>query len=168
MSKVPISAKKDKIQTCPLCKKKFKNKEALVSHIGSKHKSQIPQGWSASRYENFLSTGKKEGTCVVCKKSTDWNESTWKYNRLCNNPKCKDDLAKKAKKNMVAKYGVPHLLDDAEMQRKMIYSKRTSGEYRWSTDEKHKYEFMYASNQEKSFLQMLYVFLNFEYQNLKP
>ena len=28
MSKVPISAKKDKIQTCPLCKKKFKNKKA--------------------------------------------------------------------------------------------------------------------------------------------
>lgn len=162
MSKVPLSAKKDIPQTCPLCKVKFKNKESLVSHIGSKHKSQIPQGWSASRYENFLRTGKKEGTCVVCKKSTDWNESTWKYNRLCNNPKCKDELAKKAKKNMVAKYGVPHLLDDAEMQRKMIYSKRTSGEYRWSTDEKHKYEFMYASNQEKSFLQMLDVFLNFE------
>ena len=162
MSKVPISAKKDKIQTCPLCKKKFKNKEALVSHIGSRHKTQIPPGWSASRYENFLRTGKTEGKCVICKKPTEWNESTWKYNRICDSPKCKEEVAKRAKKNMVAKYGVPHLLNDADMQRKMIYSKRTSGEYHWSSDEKNKYKFMYASNEEKSFLQMLDLFLNFE------
>lgn len=162
MSKVPISAKKDKVQTCPLCKKKFKNKESLVSHIDRVHKSQKPNGWSASRYENFLRTGKTEGKCVSCGKPTEWNESTWKYNRLCNSPKCKEELAKKAKKNMIAKYGKPHLLDDPDMQRKMIYSKRTSGEYRWSSDESHKYKFMYASNDEKSFLQMLDVFLNFE------
>lgn len=162
MSKVPKSAKKDKVQTCPLCKKKFKNKESLVSHIDRVHKSQRPNGWSASRYENFLRTGKTEGKCVICGKSTNWNESTWKYNRICNSPKCKEELAKKAKKNMIAKYGKPHLLDDPDMQRKMIYSKRTSGEYRWSSDESHKYKFMYASNDEKSFLQMLDVFLNFE------
>ena len=161
MPKIPSSAKKEIPRKCPLCQMKFKNKEALVSHIDRKHHSQIPKGWSPSRYENYLRTGKTNGTCVICNKNTEWNESTWKYNRDCGSPKCKQEMANRAKKNMISVYGKPHLLNDADMQRKMIYAKHTSGEYEWSTDTSHKYQFMYASQQEKNFLEMLDLFLHF-------
>lgn len=162
MAKVPLSAKKEIPRKCPICEKKFKSKEYLVAHIERVHKNQIPKGWSASRYENYLRTNKDHGSCIVCQEDTEWNESTWKYNRICNNKKCHNEVAKKAKKNMIGKYGKVHLLNDPDMQRKMIYAKRTSGTYIWSTDTKKEYPQHYASQVEKSFLEMLDAFLNLD------
>ena len=162
MAKVPLSAKKEIPRKCPICEKKFKSKEYLVAHIERVHKNQIPEDWSASRYENYLRTNKDHGSCIVCKENTEWNESTWKYNRICNNKKCHNEVAKKAKKNMIGKYGKVHLLNDPEMQRKMIYAKHTSGTYIWSTDTKKEYPQHYASQVEKSFLEMLDAFLNLD------
>lgn len=162
MAKVPLSAKKEIPRKCPICEKKFKSKEYLVAHIERVHKNQIPEDWSASRYENYLRTNKDHGSCIVCKEDTEWNESTWKYNRICNNRKCHNEVAKKAKKNMIGKYGKVHLLNDPEMQRKMIYAKHTSGTYIWSTDTKKEYPQHYASQVEKSFLEMLDAFLNLD------
>lgn len=162
MAKVPLSAKKEIPRKCLLCDKKFKSKEYLVSHIEKVHHETIPNDWSASRYENYLRTGKDHGVCIVCGEQTDWNESTWKYNRICDNKKCRDEVAKRAKKNMISKYGKVHLLNDADMQRKMIYAKRTSGTYYWSNDTGKKYPQHYASNPERKFLEMLDIFLNLD------
>ena len=162
MSKVPQSAKKDIPRKCPLCGKTFKTKEYLVNHIDKSHSEQIPESWSASRYENYLRTNKTHGNCVVCGKETDWNESTWKYNRICGNKKCSEKLSETANKNMIGKYGKVHLLNDPEQQRKMIYSKRNSGEYYWTTDTKKEFKKYYASSEELKFLQMLDVFLNLD------
>ena len=41
-----------------------------------------------AEYEDIL-TGKKNGSCIVCKQETDWNEATQKYERFCKNPECK-------------------------------------------------------------------------------
>ena len=162
MSKVPQSAKKDIPRKCPLCGKTFRNKECLVNHIDSSHSEQIPENWSASRYENYLRTNKTHGNCVVCGKETDWNESTWKYNRICGDKKCSEKLSQTANKNMIGKYGKVHLLNDPEQQRKMIYSKKNSGEYYWTTDTKKEFKKYYASSEELKFLQMLDVFLNLD------
>ena len=162
MAKVPLSAKKEIKRKCPLCEKVFKSKEYLVSHIDKSHRDLIPKDWSASRYENYLRTGKDHGVCIVDSKPTEWNESTWKYNRICNNKACREEVAKVAKKNMISKYGKVHLLNDADMQRKMIYAKHTSGTYVWTTDTKKEYPQRYASKPEKAFLEMLDVFLNLE------
>ena len=159
---VPETAKKPIPRKCPICEKKLASKEALVNHIDKAHSSQIPEDWSASRYENYLRTGMTHGNCTECGEPTSWNDSTWKYNRLCDNPKCKEVHAKRMKNNMIDKHGKPHLLNDADMQRKMIYSKKTSGTYYWSTDNNKKYKIMYASKQEKNFLEMLDVFLNMD------
>lgn len=160
VAKIPKSAKKPIARKCPICEKKFPSKYALVEHIGHVHKDNIPEGWDAARYENYLRTNKIHGTCVVCHNNTDWNPSTWKYNRICNNKKCKMEIASKADANNVKVYGKAKLLDDADMQRKMIYAKHTSGQYEWSTGTKPEYVHMYASQMEKKFLEMLDVFLN--------
>lgn len=162
MSKVPQSAKKDIPRKCPLCGKTFRNKECLVNHIDRSHSEQIPENWSASRYENYLRTNKTHGNCVVCGKETDWNESTWKYNRICGDKKCSEELSQTANKNMIGKYGKVHLLNDPDQQRKMIYSKKNSGEYYWTTDTKKEFKKYYASSEELKFLQMLDVFLNLD------
>ena len=162
MSKVPQSAKKDIPRKCPLCGKTFRNKECLVNHIDRSHSEQIPENWSASRYENYLRTNKTHGNCVVCGKETNWNESTWKYNRICGDKKCSEKLSQTANKNMIGKYGKVHLLNDPDQQRKMIYSKKNSGEYYWTTDTKKEFKKYYASSEELKFLQMLDVFLNLD------
>lgn len=159
---VPETAKKPIARKCPICDKKLISKEALVNHIDKDHGNQIPDNWSAARYENYLRTGVKCGNCTECGKPTEWNDSTWKYNRHCGSRKCIDSISKRAKKNMIAKHGVVHRLNDPEMQRKMIYSKRNSGTYYFSSDEDKKYKIMYASSQEKNFLQMIDVFLNMD------
>lgn len=162
MAKIPKSAKKEIPRKCPICGNVFKSKEYLVLHIDKSHSEEIPENWSASRYENYLRTKKDFGSCVVCKRPTTWNESTWKYNRLCGRKECSDKLSKEADKNMIDKFGKVHLLNDANHQRKMIYSKKNSGSYYWSTDKKKEFKKMYASSVELKFLEMLDVFLNLD------
>lgn len=159
---VPKSALKPVPRKCPVCEKRFENKASLIAHIDRSHAESIPPNWSAAQYENYTRTGQTHGVCTECKKETTWNESTWKYNRLCDSPKCREAISKRANKNMISKYGKVHLLNDPEMQRKMIYSKRTSGKYFWSTDTNKKQPFYYASQMELSFLEMLDVFLNMD------
>lgn len=157
----PNTAKKLIEQKCPICKKVFRSKEYLVYHIESNHRESIPKTWSASRYENYLRTGNEQGMCVMCKKPTTWNESTWKYNRFCDNKRCRDKYVQYVDNNMIRAYGKVHLLNDAEMQRKMIYNKHTSGVYMFSTDDKKEYPYHWASKMELKFAKMLDVFLNF-------
>ena len=162
MPKVPESAKKEIPRKCPLCGQKYKSKEYLVGHIDKHHKDEIPEGWTASRYENYLRTGKESGHCVICGDPTDWNETTWKYNRLCIKSKCRKAISDSADKNMIGKYGKTTLLNDANHQRKMIYSKKNSGVYYFDEDVDHRCKMLYASSEEKKFLEMLDVFLEID------
>lgn len=146
---------------CPICEKKtyFTDRQYLISHIAKKHKEHIPDGWEASRYENFLRTGKTHGTCMVCKKDTGWNTTTNKYYRLCNNPACKKALAQKAEENMVKKTGMTksERMKQADVQTKMIYGKHTSGCYKVGN-----HEIWYDSSYGKEFVELLDVFLNLD------
>lgn len=157
-----------KQRTCPICKRKFIGKPALVNHIEAVHSANIPEGWSAARYENYLRTGMTEGHCLYCGKPTGWNESTWKYHRICKDPKCRKQSAENAKKNMKNKYGKEHLLDDPEIQKKMIYSKRNSGTYYFEDpeDPSIRYPAQYDSSYAKDFLEMLDVMLNINGQDI--
>ena len=147
MAKIPETALKDIPQKCQLCGVKFKNKATLVAHIGKKHDTQVPKDWSPARYENYIRTGKDHGSCIVCKKETGWNESTWKYNRLCDNEECRKVIADRAEANCKKALGKgrKELLNDPEFQRKMIYSKKNSGKYEWSSEEGEKCENLYDS-----------------------
>ena len=147
---------------CKLCERTFVDKSHLVKHIDKAHGSQIPEGWTAARYENYIRTGKTHGTCVICKENTEWNEATEKYCRMCGKQSCKDTARKIAEKNLLKTKGVTHsqMLSDPEFQRKMVYSKKTSGSYRFNDDETST-EVKYDSSYGKDFLEMLDVFMGF-------
>ena len=62
-----------------------------AAHLESKHSDLFPQGMiDGYQYAYYLKTKRTHGSCVICKKPTNWNSKTHKYHRFCKNPKCKD------------------------------------------------------------------------------
>lgn len=148
---------KVKYYKCPTCNKKYQSLVTWSNHMLKQHPKDIPAGFTPARYFYFLQTGKKEGSCIVCKNPTEWNEATAKYNRFCNNPQCKEKYREEFKKRMLGKYGKVNLLDDPAQQRKMLEAKRNSGKYKFRDGG----EVGYVSTYELDFLKMLDRFLEF-------
>lgn len=136
---------------CPHCDKYFLDLDAFVTHLKRKHQCEIPQNMTEWQYAYFLNTGKTKGRCIMCKKDTTWNESTHKYNRLCDDPKCHDEYVEMFRERMISKYGKTTLLNDPEHQKKMLAGRSISGKYQW-TDGK---EIEYTGSYEKAFLEFL-------------
>lgn len=145
---------------CLICEKKFVNRKALVDHIERIHKSQIPKEWSASRYENYLRTGKTEGKCVICGKPTPWNPVTEKYGRMCGSDACRKIARERASKNYIGLHGKPYTINDPEQQKKMVYSRKNAGVYVFEDETTgKKYDAMYDSSYGRDFFEMLDTFL---------
>ena len=134
---------------CPICKMEYKTLGGWSEHMHRHHPDEIPKGFTDLQYFYYTITGKKSGSCVQCHKPTDWNEATGKYNRYCNNPKCKEQYCKVAKKRMIDKYGKIHLLNDPEMQRKMLSNRKIAGTYTFSDGSG---KVPYVASYEKDFL----------------
>ena len=148
---------------CPVCGMKYKSLGAWGNHLETIHPGTIPEGFTIARYFYFTLTGKTHGKCVQCGSETDWSESTQKYNRYCNNPKCKKEYVKLAKSRMIGKHGKEHLLNDPNMQRKMVAARHISGKYKFS-DGSGTIE--YVGSYEKDFLMMLDKFMGFKAQEI--
>lgn len=121
------------------------------------HPSVRPKGFTDLRYFYYTITGKTEGRCIVCKKPTDWNEETGKYNRFCNNPKCKEKYKEEFQKRMISRYGKTTRMDEPDFQRKLLEVKHISGKYKFSDGG----EVPYVGSYEKDFLMMLDRLLNY-------
>jgi len=102
----------------------------MGEHYENKHRSLIPM--DGYRYFYYLLTGKEQGSCIICKKSTVFNRGTMKYARFCDDPSCKEVYRDQFKNRMLGKYGKVHILDSAEMQKTMLANRRISGKYEWS------------------------------------
>lgn len=137
---------------CQFCDFWTREPDQMVSHIEKKHPEVIPPTFTPWRFFYYLKTGKKNGSCVMCHKETDWNEKSHKYNRFCNNPACKEKYKSSFNKRMISKYGKVSLIDDPEMQRKMLANRKISGIYVWRD---HVHESHYTGSYEKSFLTFL-------------
>lgn len=130
--------------------KSAKNK--MGSHYETNHKDLLPPDMDGYRWFYYLLTKKQRGSCVICHNETEFNRTTMKYSRFCNNPECKKKYKEERDRRMIAKYGKVYLLDDPEMQKKMQQGRRIAGVYNWSDG---KSKFGYLSSYELDFLKML-------------
>jgi nucleoside-triphosphatase THEP1 len=142
---------------------KFSSMPGWSKHIKVHHPGLKPKGYSDMRFLYYCETGRTCGHCVQCGHETTWNESNGKYNRFCNNPKCKEEYTKIAKQRMVDKYGKEHLLNDPNMQRKMLKNKGISGTYKFSNKSG---SVDYVGSYEKDFLYIMDHVLGFSAKDI--
>ena len=144
---------------CKFCDFFCYDADDFVSHLEKKHPQNIPEDMTPWQFAYFLRTNKTHGTCVVCKKDTTWNEKTHKYNRFCDDPKCKEKYRELFKNRMIGKYGKTTLLNDPEQQKIMLANRKISGKYTWRD---HITTSTYTGTYEKSFLEFLDKIMNFD------
>lgn len=144
---------------CPLCNDKYNVIEDLWDHLDEEHNDSIPKDFTPAQYLYSVKTGKTHGSCVICKKDTKWNLATNKYNRFCENPKCKEKYVEEFRKRMIGKYGKISLLDDPEQQKKMLSNRSISGMYEWSDNSEKK---SYVGSYELDYLNFVDLFMNFD------
>lgn len=144
---------------CKFCDFFCYSADDYVSHLEKHHNELIPENMTPWQFYYYLKTNKTHGNCIICKSETKWNETTHKYNRFCNNPKCKEKYREVFKNRMIGKYGKTTLLNDPEQQKIMLSKRKISGEYLWSD---HVHVLQYTGTYEKSFLIFLDHVLNFD------
>jgi len=159
-----MSTSNKKVFSCPFCDKKYVGpsdnpsgaKLALYKHMEDEHKEMLGGLSPAQVYFN-MKYNKTHGSCVICKKETEWNESTERYNRFCSE-ECKKKYRKQFQERM-KKAGKENQMNDPEHQKKMLANRRISGVYKWSDG---KSETPYTGSYEKEFLEFLDLVMRFE------
>lgn len=138
---------------CPFCTMIFNDKHKFCNHIANKHNDQVPEEYEPLEWAYSLLVHKPVGRlCTECRKNkVHFNKETLKYGRICDDPACRESYVKKVKGRMVNVYGKEHLLNDADMQRKMIYNHANARDYVW--DENH--TFRIIGTYEEDFLNKL-------------
>lgn len=148
---------------CPFCTKIYTQKPSLYTHMEKEHEEQL-EGLPAAQVYFNIKNHKTGGKCIICKQPTEFNLTKERYERLCNNPKCKEKYRQMFRERMIKKYGKDTLLNDPEQQKKMLANRKISGTYVWSTNKKFK--FTYTGSYEKDFLEFMDIFLNWSPQDI--
>ena len=151
-----------KYHKCPFCTKKYVDKKGLYNHMEKFHEKELGELSAANVYFNFRNK-KTHGTCIICGKPTKFNEQTEKYERV-HDKVCKDKYRQQFKDRMNKKYGKTTLLDDPEMQNKMLENRRISGKYHWSSGKGLPTQ--YVGSYEKDFLEFLDKQMDFKSNNV--
>lgn len=134
---------------CPYCELRDERKK-LIAHIDKIHEEMLPEGYDGARtVYDMINHTNGHGTCRVCKKDTQWNPSSQRYDVLCGNPKCKEAMREEYKKNMLRVKGTYNILNDPEQQQKMLANRKISGKYRYSDGT----IFTYTGSYEKKLLE---------------
>ena len=131
----------------------YDEKHKFCNHIAKIHNDQCPEDSEPLEYAYSIMVNKPMGrTCIMCHRNpVNFNQSTLKYERFCSNPNCKEEYVKLVKGRMKSKYGQEHLLNTAEMQRKMIFNHPNAKDFVW--DDKH--TFRVIGTYEYDFLKTL-------------
>lgn len=120
------------VKKCPICKKAYEDVFKLGVHIETEHGSQIPKNWSGVKYNFYSTHGRTNGTCLVCKGRTEFDEKTGKPRRLCEKISCHKSYREQFRQNMMKKHGTDCLLNDPEVQKKMLMNRSIAKDYKWS------------------------------------
>lgn len=140
----------DRKYRCPYCDNLYKRKD-LPRHIENKHEDLIPKEMTPLQITFNSVNNKSHGTCTECGEDSPWNEEKGRYDRICSKKSCHDSYVKKMKSRMIKKYGKEHILDDAQVQKRMLENRKISGTYVWSDGHK----FSYCGSYEKALLEFL-------------
>lgn len=116
---------------CPYCDDKYERKD-LIEHIDNKHEDLIPENFTSTRIVFNLINKRECGFCRVCNKETKWREDLGRYDILCENPKCKEELRRRYQENMIRVRGTDNILNDPEQQKKMLANRSISGKYKFT------------------------------------
>lgn len=147
-------SKAKKKYKCPYCESRLERTK-LPIHIQNEHEDLIPEGYTALRVAFNTINHKTEGHCIICKGITDWDEDKGRYNRLCNNPACKEAYKKLVSERNQKVYGTDRLQTDPRyseyVQRKALEGRRIAGKYRFSDGGILNYFGLY----EKKFLEFM-------------
>lgn len=133
---------------CPYCQYSGV-REDLIEHVGDIHEEMIPEGYSPRRIVYNKVNHREQGVCMICKGPTPWNERAGKYDKLCGKESCRKQTRKIYEERMIRVHHTTCLLDDEEMQEKMLASRSISKKYKYSTGE----EFVYTGTYEKKLLE---------------
>lgn len=141
---------------CPYCD--FRDiRGNVVSHVEQKHQDMVPENYTAARAVYDFINGKNYGTCMICKsKVYEWNDKINRYNNLCKNPKCREEVRRIALERHMKVYNKPTLLNDPEQQEKMLANRKISGSYTFTDGGKVTYTGQY----EKKALEFMDKVLN--------
>lgn len=145
---------------CPYCDTRTLRSE-MSSHIEDKHIDLVPENMTINQLAFNIVNKKDKGTCVECKSESKWNEKNKRYDRFCSE-KCRVNAGKKAKENMKRVYNKEHLLDDPDIQIKMLKSRKISGKYKFRDGTL----FDYVGKLEKSCLEYLDKVLEIESKDI--
>lgn len=148
--------KSTKKYACPFCDEKMTRMD-LISHVERKHEALIPENYSPARvvYDSINKTD--HGTCMICKKPVyTWNDKICRYNNLCDNPKCREEVRRIALERHIKTYNVPTLLTSPEHQEKMLANRHISGTYKHTDGGK----FTYTGKYEKAAIEFMDTVLN--------
>lgn len=117
---------------CFFCTSIFNDKHKYCHHVAMKHNDQIPEEYEPLEYAYSLLVHKPVGRlCTECRKnSVHFNQETLKYERLCSR-ECEERYITKMKSRMVRVYNKEHLLNDPDMQRKMLFNHANAQDYKW-------------------------------------
>ena len=151
---VSVVSKPSKKFKCPYCEKRLERTK-LPSHIQTEHEDMIPEGYTALRVSFNTINHKTEGHCIICKRTTDWNENKGRYERLCNDPKCKEQYRRMIAERNKNKYGTERLQTDPRyaeaIQQKALAGRHISGIYKFEDGGTIKY----VGSYEKQFLEFM-------------
>lgn len=148
---------------CPFCDEKYPRME-LIEHVEKEHSALIPENYTATRvvYEAINKTD--HGTCMICKKNVyTWNEKISRYNNLCDNPKCREEVRRIALERHMRVYNKPTLLDDPMQQEKMLSNRHISGKYKYSDGTM----FTYTGKYEKATIEFMDKVLNIDSKDIQ-
>lgn len=159
-----VSKKYKKRYKCPYCEIRL-DREKLANHIQKKHPENIPEGYTASRVAFNTINKKSTGHCIICGKETDWNEDKCRYERICNDPKCKKDYIKLTEERLKKARGLSkqEMLSNPEFQNKMLKGRSISGTYKFSDGGKLEY----VGSYEKNFLEFMDKFLKVQSSDIQ-
>jgi len=145
---------------CPYCYKKYLKKPSLYEHIEECHSEYVSDEFPPSRLYFNYKYKKNTGHCVICRKETQWNNSTERYSRFCSE-KCKKKYVEMFQNRVIKVYGktTSQLLSDPEIQKKMLSNRKISGKYKWSDGSAN---IEYTGSYELDFLKFLDIVMRFE------